>query len=117
MKQASITVSQLSNAMKTATEHNWVSGETASKVVHQALNIFDYKYDERKAISYQEFLNMMNTIISAYNSGMVDAETAEKTINSYLNQSDFILTGTVRVNPSGMAPTNSSDVQGEKVDV
>ena len=117
MKQASITVSQLTNAMKTATEHNWVSGETASKVVHQALNIFDYEYDGRKAISYQEFLNLLNTMISAHNSGMVDDKTIEETINTYLNQSDFLLTGSIRVNPSGMAPANSSNLQGEKVDV
>lgn len=115
-KQTAITFVQLSNGLKVATDNGWVSEETAKKILHEALNVYADNFETQKTISTRDLMSIINTLISAYNTGVVDEQMLKETIQYYIDKANFEIKGGAFVNPSNMAPAKSSGVQGEKID-
>lgn len=116
-KQTAITFVQLSNGLKVATDNGWISEETAKKILHEALNIYTDNLEVSKTISTRDLMAIINTLVAAYNTGVVNEDMLKETIQYYIDKSEFEIKGGQFVNPSNVAPAKSTGVQGEKVDV
>jgi len=115
-KQTAITFVQLSNGLKVATDNGWIEEETAKKILHEALNIHLDNIETMKTVNVQEILGIMNALIQAYNYGVLDAQKVKETLQYYLDKSQFEIKGGNFVNPSGMAPSKSTGLPGERVE-
>lgn len=115
-KQTAITFVQLSNGLKVATDKGWVTDEVAKKILHEVVNVHLDNVEVGRTLSTNELMSIINTLITAYNYGVVDEQSLKETLQYYIDKSNFELRGGTFVNPSGMSPAKSTGIVGERVE-